>query len=77
MRWRHRLLWQDLLLGVIYIPPEVQGSKYTKAEAFEECEIELLELLSCSDAFVCMCGDFNARTGDICDFLEDDFCMTL
>ena len=50
-------LGKDLLLGVIYIPPE--GSKYTKVEAFEECEIELLELLCCS-AFICMCGDFNA-----------------
>ena len=21
-----------------------------------------------------MCGNFNARTGDLCDFVEDDFC---
>ena len=37
----------------------------------EKFEIELLELLSCNDAFICMCGDFNART---CDFVEDDIC---
>ena len=24
-----------------------------------------------------MCGDFNARSGDLCDFVEDDFLMTL
>ena len=44
-------LTKDLLLGVVYIPPE--GSKYTNVSAFEECE--LLELLSCNDAlFVCV-----------------------
>ena len=59
---------KDLLLGVVYIPPE--GSKYTKIEAFEECELELLELLSCNDSFVCLCGDFNARTGGLHDELE-------
>ena len=31
---------KDLLVGVVYIPPE--GSKYTKIEAFEECELELM-----------------------------------
>ena len=36
----------------MYIPPE--GSKYTKIGAFEECELELLELLSCNDSFVCV-----------------------
>ena len=36
-------LAKDLLLGVIYIPPE--GSKYTKAEAFEECELEFIDKL--------------------------------
>ena len=59
---------KDLLLGVVYIPPE--GSKYTKIEAFEECELELLELLSCNDSLVCLCGDFNARTGGLHDELE-------
>ena len=44
----------------MYIPPE--GSKYTKIEAFEECELELLELLSCNDSF--------ARTGGLRDELE-------
>ena len=52
----------------MYIPPE--GSKYTKIEAFEECELELLELLSCNDSCVCLCGDFNARTGGLHDELE-------
>ncbi len=50
------------------LPPE--GSKYNKIEAFEECEIELLEILSCNDSFVCLCGDFNARTGGLHDELE-------
>ena len=63
-------LTKDLLLGVVYIPPE--GSKYTNVSAFEECELELLELLSCNDALVCMCGDFNARTGNLCDLVENN-----
>ena len=57
-------------LGVVYIPPE--GSKYTNVCAFEECESEVLELPSCNDAFVCMCGDFNARTGNLCDLVENN-----
>ena len=61
-------LTKNLLLGVVYIPPE--GSKYTNVCAFEECESELLELLSCNDALVCMCGDFNARTGKLYDLVE-------
>ena len=61
-------LTKDLLLGVVYIPPE--GSKYTNVSAFDECESELLELLlSCNDAFVCMWGDFNARTGNLRDLV--------
>ena len=34
--------------------------------------LELLELLSCNDALVCMCGDFNARTGNLCDLVENN-----
>ena len=61
-------LTKYVLLGVVYIPSE--GSKYTSVSAFEECESELLELrLSCNDAFVCMCGDFNARTGNLRDLV--------
>ena len=48
-------------------------------EAFEECELELPELLSCNDSFVCLCGDVNARTGGLHDELEytifNDFWM--
>ena len=50
-----------------------KGQNTPKQKLFEECEIALLELLSCSDAFICMCGDFNARTSDF----VDDFLMTL
>ena len=64
------VLTKYLLLGVVYIPPE--GSKYKNVYALEECESELLEVLSCNDAFVCMCGDFNARTGNLCDLVENN-----
>ncbi len=63
-------LTKNVLLGVVYIPSE--GSNYTNVCAFEECESEVLELPSCNDAFVCMCGDFNARTGNLCDLVESN-----
>ena len=33
----------------------------------------MLELLSCNDSFVCTCVDFNARTGNLCDLVENNY----
>ena len=52
-------------------------SQYITVYSFEECESELLKLLSCNDAFVCMCGDFNDRTGNLCDLVENNVLMSL
>ena len=57
-------------MGVVYIPPV--GSKYTSVDAFEECQIELVDLLSKNDALVCMCGDFNARTAQLDDIVHEN-----
>ena len=65
-----KTIHQKVLFGVVYIQPE--GSKYTHVCAFEECESELLEVLSCNDAFVCICVDFNARTGNPCDLVDNN-----
>ena len=65
VRSRQSQFWinERFIVGRCLYPPK-EGSKYTKAEASEESEVKLLELLSCNDALVCMCGDFNTRTGD-------------
>ena len=63
-------LRKDLILGVVYIPPV--GSKYTSVDAFEECQLELVDLLSKNDALVCMCGDFNARTAQLDDIVHEN-----
>ena len=63
-------LRKDLILGVVYIPPV--GSKYTSVEAFEECQLELVDLLSKNDALVCMCGDFNVRTAQLDDIVHEN-----
>ena len=57
-------LSEDLLLGVVCIPPA--SSTYSSDEAFEECQTEL----TVKDAFVCMCGDFNSRTGNVNDRVQ-------
>ena len=63
-------LRKHLILGVVYIPPV--GSKYTNVDAFEQCQLDLVELLAHNYAFVCICGDFNARTGNEVDVIDDN-----
>lgn len=58
-----------LLLGLVYIPPE--GSKYVSESAFVELEAELLDLRE-EDDLVCLCGDFNARTKNMLDYVDFD-----
>lgn len=60
---------QPVIFGVIYIPPEY--TKYTSDEAFNEIEQEYLSL-SEQTKYVCLLGDFNARTGTDLDFVKID-----
>ncbi|CAG2194675.1 unnamed protein product [Mytilus edulis] len=55
----------DILLGIIYIPPEY--TSYSSIDAINEIEMELFEL-SHKFSKCLLVGDFNARTGS-----EDDF----
>ena len=50
---------ESVLFGAIYIPPEY--TKYSFDEAFNELERECLNL-SNTTKYVCLLGDFNART---------------
>lgn len=58
-----------MLLGLVYIPPE--GSRFASESAFVEIENELLDLQQEGDD-VCLCGDFNARTKKMVDYVEMD-----
>lgn len=61
----------DLLCGVVYIPPE--GSRYASPDCFIEIEQELINITNESKCF-CLMGDFNARVGHLNDFfISDDF----
>lgn len=60
---------QDILLGIVYIPPE--GSSYCVGNPFEELEQEYLRL-SNTYQNICLLGDFNARTATEKDFIEID-----
>lgn len=64
----------NVIFGIIYIPPE--GSIYATVDAFSEVELEF-QNINRTYEFVCLLGDMNARTGNLCDFIEqaviDDF----
>ena len=65
-------LEKDLLVGVVYIPPE--NSKYSSRDAFDEIELEWMNM-NRNQNFVLLTGDFNSRTGirpDINDIVYDD-----
>ena len=56
---------EDILYGVVYVPPS--ESRFRNTDEFEKIEIEILDT-SISYKYVYLLGDFNARTG-----CEDDF----
>ena len=61
----------NLIVGIIYIPPE--NSKYSSRELFTNIEMEMHELVK-NGKHVILTGDFNARTGtelDIHEFIYD------
>ena len=59
----------DILFGIVYIPPE--NSSYCIGEPYSELEQEYLRLSDPYD-YVCLLGDFNARTSNCSDFIQID-----
>ena len=57
----------DILFGIVYIPPE--NSSYCVGDPYGELEQEYVRL-SASYDFVCLLGDFNARTSASDDYIE-------
>ena len=57
----------DLIFGIVYIPPE--GSSYLSPDAFDQVENEY-RVLSQNYQYICLLGDFNSRTAYDPDFIE-------
>ena len=60
---------QDIIIGVLYIPP--QSSKYYNADDFVQLEQEIMAYCNESD-YVFLTGDFNAQTANMRDFTCSD-----
>ena len=58
---------QPVFFGVVYIPPEY--TKYSSEDAFSELQQEYLSF-SNKSKYVCLLGDFNARTATDTDFVD-------
>jgi len=63
-------LQQDVLFGIVYIPPE--HSLYCVGDPFSEIENEFLNFSTNYD-YICLLGDFNARTAEEPDFVETNY----
>ena len=61
---------QDVLFGIVYVPPE--NSKYCIGDPFNEIENELLDF-STNFENVCIIGDWNARTCEEHDYIITNF----
>ena len=59
----------NILIGCVYVPPE--GSRYASKDALEEIEREFLSFIGNNDKYA-LIGDFNARTGNLSDYVELD-----
>ena len=58
-----RLLFNETLFGVIYIPPE--NSLYSDISMFDDIEDVLINV----DSQVCLLGDFNAHTSNVNEYI--------
>ena len=64
---------EDVLIGVVYIPPEF--TSYSSQEAFNDIDFDIRKF-SRSYKYISLAGDFNARTAELKDFsvfTENDF----
>ena len=58
---------QPVFFGVVYIPPEY--TKYSSEDAFSELQQDYLSF-SNKSTYICLLGDFNARTAIDTDFVD-------
>ena len=68
MKIDKKLCGQNVLLCVVYIPPE--SSPYSSMDIFDDLEYQFLESeMFCNCAEICMLGDFNGKTAQLSDIL--------
>jgi exonuclease III len=62
---------KDILIGIVYIPPE--NSKYSDVKMFEDLENELVSLTAGKNLSKIIFGDLNSRTANLTDsvFLDN------
>ena len=60
---------KDLLIGSIYMPPET--SRYYIKGQFEDLEVDIIGKKIQHDCYLCLGGDFNARTGELKDIINE------
>ena len=60
---------KDILIGCTYIPPE--HTKYASDESISEIESEMFNFAKNGEC-ICILGDFNAKTGNLPDFVQPD-----
>ena len=59
----------SLILGAIYIPPN--NSKYYNDDLFDEIIDDISYIMSIYDVPFLLMGDFNSRTGQLNDILDE------
>lgn len=71
LRLDHTLfnIQEDVILGVLYIPPT--QSRFLNEDEYSCLETEITSMCSLS-SYVCLTGNMNARTSQLCDFLTAD-----
>ena len=62
---------KKLMVGVVYVPPIDSSYIGIKQDIFDIIELEYSKYVSNHDIF--LCGDFNARTSNLPDFIADEY----
>ena len=57
-----------IILGLLYNPPE--GSPYADPSIFDTIERDIIDLSSQQETCICLVGDFNARNGELDDYIH-------
>ncbi|CAG2209262.1 unnamed protein product [Mytilus edulis] len=60
---------ENVIFGIVYVPPE--NSSYSSVEAFNDIEREFHKFNENTN-LICLVGDFNARTGNLRDYIENN-----
>ena len=60
---------EDLILGILYIPPA--QSRFLNDDEYSNLEMEITSMCIQSP-YICLTGDMNARSSNLCDFITAD-----